>query len=105
MAAIADCRIKFTLDLVHGHEVTAMGHFPVRAMAVLYRRLHFCLIGVAVAAERTLMAGAAEPVIRGGVETVILDKGRCMAESIKCLERAFLLILVTLGTTYLLTDG
>jgi hypothetical protein len=51
VAAVAAGRIKFPFDLVHRHEIPAMGHFTVGTVAVFNGGLHLDLAGVAVVAE------------------------------------------------------
>jgi len=51
------------------------------------------------------MAGGAETVIGRSVETMILDKGGGMAEGIKRLQGAFLLIFVAFGAADLLAHS
>jgi hypothetical protein len=51
MASVAAGRIEFPFDLVHRHEVAAMGHLAVGTVAVLDGGLHLDLVGVAVVAE------------------------------------------------------
>jgi hypothetical protein len=82
VTAVAAGRIKFAFDLVQGHEVAAVRHLHVRAVAVFYGRLHFDLVGMAVGAEGGFVTRGAEPVIRRSVEAVILDKGPGMAKGV-----------------------
>jgi hypothetical protein len=51
MTTVAAGRIEFPLDLVHRHEVAAMGHLAVGTVAVLDGGFHLDLICVAVVAE------------------------------------------------------
>ena len=105
VAAIAAGRVKFAFNFVHGYEVAAMLHVTVRTVAVSCRRLHFNLIGMAVIAEGAFVTGGAETVIRRGIEAVIFDEGLRMAESIVGLQTPHLLVFMTFGTVYLLTDS
>lgn len=80
VAAVAAGRVEFAFDPVQGEEVAAMLEFPVGAIAIAGGRLHFNLVGVTVIAERAFVTGGTEPVIRRGVEAVILDERSCVAE-------------------------
>jgi hypothetical protein len=51
------------------------------------------------------MAGGTETFIGRRIETMILDKGGGVAEGVKRLQGAFLLIFVTFGATDLLADS
>lgn len=82
VTAVTAGRIKFAFDLVQGHEIAAVWHLHVRAVAVFYGWLHFDLVGMAVGAEGGFVTGGAEPVIRGSEEAVILDKGPGMAKGV-----------------------
>ena len=74
MAAVAAGRVKFAFDFVQGDVVATMLKVTVRAVAVAGGGFHFHLVGVAVVAEGAFVAGGAEPVVRGGVEAVVLDE-------------------------------
>lgn len=58
---------------------------------------------MAIVAERALMTSGTEPFVRGCIKAMVFHKGRRMAEGIKRLERALLVIFVTFGATDLLT--
>jgi hypothetical protein len=104
VTAVAAGRVQFSLDLVHGHEIATVRHVTVGTVSVFDRGFHFNLIGMAVVAEGAFVTGGAEAVIRGCVETMVLDKGWSMTEGIKRLHGAFLLIFMTFGATDLLAD-
>lgn len=105
VAAVAAGRIKLPFNFVQGDEIAAMREIPVRTIAIAGGRLHFDLVGMAVVAEGAFVTGGAKPVIRCGIEAVILDEGRCMAERVEGLHGPFLLVFVAFGAVYLLTDG
>ena len=103
VAAVAAGRVKFALYLVQGDEVAAMLEFPVRTVAIASGRFHFDLVGMAVITERAFVTGGTKPVIRRGIEAVVLDEGWCMAESAEGLHGSLLLVFVTFGAIYLLS--
>jgi hypothetical protein len=74
VAPIAACRVKPAFNFMQAHEIPSMLKFTIRTIAVAGRRFHFHLVGVAVVAERAFVTGGAEPVIGGGIETVVFDE-------------------------------
>src|SRR6185369_6018571 len=105
VAAVAAGRVELSFNLVQGDEIAAVLELSVGAVAVFQGRLHFNLVGVAVIAEGTLVAGGTKPVVRRGVEAMILDEGRGVAERIESLHGALLLVYMAFGAVYLLSDG
>ena len=63
VTAVTAGRVKLALDLVHRHEVSAMRHLAIGTIAVLERRLHLYLVGMAIVAERTFVAARTDPLI------------------------------------------
>lgn len=105
VAAVAAGRVKLPLNLMQGYEVASVLEFPVRPLAVAGGRFHLGLISVAVSAEGAFVTGCTEPVIRCGIESVVLDKRAGVAEGIKRLHGALLLVFMTFGAAYLLPYG
>ena len=105
VAAIAAGRVEFPFNFVQSDVVAAMLEVTVGTVAIAGGWFHFHLVGMAVVAEGAFMAGGAEPVVGGGVEAVVLDESRSMAESVKGFHRAFLLVFMAFGAVYLLSDG
>ena len=97
VTAVAAGRVEFAFDLVQGHEVAAMRHFAVRTVTIFQGRLHFDLVGVAIAAERHFMACGAEAVVGGGIETVIFYKNRGVAEGVEAFHGSLLLVFMAFG--------
>jgi len=105
VAAVATARVKFPFNFVQGYVVATVRHVAIRTVAVFYRRVHFDLVGVAVVAEGTFVTGGTEPVIRCGVEAVVLDKSRSMAKGAERFHGAFLLVFMAFRAADLLSDG
>lgn len=105
MAAVAAIRVKLSLDLVHGNEIAAVLHLPVRSMAVFQRRLHFNFIGMAVGTEGALVTGGAETVVAGSIEAMVFYERRRVAESAESLQGPLLLVFMAFRTVNLLADG
>ena len=76
MTAIAAGRIELAFDLVHSHVITAVRHLTIGTIAILNRRLHLDLVGMAIVAERAFVAGGTEPLIGRSVKTMVFHKGR-----------------------------
>ena len=57
MAPVAAGRIELAFNLVQRHEVPAMRHFTIGAIAIFNGWLHFNLVGMAIVTERAFMAG------------------------------------------------
>jgi hypothetical protein len=58
---------------------------------------------MAVIAEGAFVACSTEPVIRGGIESMVFDKDLGVTERFECFESAFLLVFVAFGAIHLLT--
>ena len=98
-------RIEFPFYLVDGHVVAAVRHFPVGAVAVLGRRLHFRVVGVAVGAERGLVTGGTETVVLRSVEAMIFYEYRGVVKGFSRFHGPFLLIFMTFAAGDLLAGG
>jgi hypothetical protein len=60
MTSVAAARIYLAIDLVQGHIIPAVYQFAVRPVAEFDRRLDLAIIGMAIVAERSFMAGSAQ---------------------------------------------
>lgn len=105
MAAVAAGRIKLALDLVQGHEIAAVRHLPVRPHAVPDGGFHLDLVGMAVVAERALVAVRAEAVVRGSIKAVVFNECRRVAEHGKWLHGSLLLVFMAFRAIHLLSHG
>ena len=57
MTTVTAGRIEFSFNLVHRHEVAAMGHLTIRTVAVFKGGLHLDLIGMTVVTEGAFVTG------------------------------------------------
>ena len=106
MATVAAGWIELSLDLVQGHEIAAMRHFAFGAASVLVGGLRrIDLAGMAIPAEGTLVAGCAEAVVGAGIQTMVADECRRMAECLGSLHGTLILIFVAFKTVELPLGG